>query len=427
MPCVSPTIPVMTPFCCTRCQTTVFFENTHCNACGALLGYHPGQRRMLAYEEEPANGGEAGGASAAWRLLDDAGPGQASGASAAAKGTEIRHRPCANRLQHGVCNWMLGEAANAEPGDTDAAVAGDESDAAAPTSRLLCVSCRLNRTVPDLSVPGHRERWARIEAAKRRLLHTLDALGLMPAPRSADLAEADAKRGLCFDFLARLPDGPAVCTGHANGLITLDIAEADDDHRESVRVQLGEPARTLLGHLRHEVAHYLQYRWIDGNPELSQRCEQVFGDASQDYAQALKRHYQDGPPNGWAERHVSAYASAHPWEDWAETCAHWLLIVDAVNTAAAWGLRLRGPADARPEPLPADALPPARDLVVQQWLPVVQFLNAMNRSIGLHDSYPFLLPPAVVDKLDAVQQLLESAASKGTPTPAAHPSSLEPA
>ena len=57
------------------------------------------------------------------------------------------------------------------------------------------------------------------------------------------------------------------------------------------------------------------------------------------YAAALQAHYAKGGDVGpWAERHVSAYASAHPWEDWAETWAHYLHMMDAVDTALGFGM-----------------------------------------------------------------------------------------
>lgn len=361
----------MTPFECSRCHAPVFFENTQCTACGAWLAFHPGLRRMLAYTESPAGPNTP----QRWRRsAEDAPPAD--------------ELPCANRLAHGVCNWMV----------------DDEASGA-----TLCRSCRLTRTRPDLAVAGNAERWARIEQAKRRLLFTLDGLGLRLQPRSGP--GADPQRGVAFDFLARVADGPPVRTGHDDGVITLDIAEADDGHREQLREQLGEPLRTLLGHLRHETAHYLQFRWIDPHPERHTRWQDSFGNDGLDYPQALQQHYEAGPPADWPERFISAYASAHPYEDWAETCAHWLLIVDAVQTAAAWGLRLDGPAPAQPPAAQPAELPPADTLVLQHWLPVVQFLNAMNRSVGLRDSYPFLLPPPVVAKLQAAQRLLAGAAA----------------
>jgi hypothetical protein len=175
-------------------------------------------------------------------------------------------------------------------------------------------------------------------------------------------------------------------------------------------VRLGEPVRTMLGHLRHEVAHYLQYRWIDNTPG-AEICRASFGDERSDYRAALQQHYAAGPPADWAQHFISAYASTHPWEDWAETCAHYLLVLDGVQTAAAWGLQLSGPVAALPQARDLAAVPDVLQLVLQQWLPVAQFLNAMHRSLGLNDSYPYQTPPAVLRKMAVVQQLLQAAAS----------------
>lgn len=388
----------MTPFQCSHCQATVYFENVACGQCGAWLGFDPALARMQAYRPQaaasPAPGGDAApGQPPRWQPLDGGDAGRDAGGVAAPVATV----PCHNRLVHGNCNWMV-----------------DDADQGA----TLCRSCRLTRTIPDLSVAGHGARWARIEQAKRRLLFGLAHLGLSPQPRrerttasapAGEGATGGDDRGLCFDLLADMPDGTPVRTGHDGGVITLNIAEADDAHREALRVRMGEPLRTLLGHLRHEVAHYLQYRWIDTDAQRSARCRAVFGDERQDYAQALDQHYQRGAPQDWDQRHISAYASAHPWEDWAETCAHWLLIVDATQTAAAWRLRIDGPTATGPRATPLGFTDDTQALVLRQWLPVAQFLNAMNRSIGLHDSYPFLMPQPVLDKLTAVSSLLGEA------------------
>lgn len=352
----------MHPFRCDRCGQTVHFENTRCERCGSLLGYLPGSDRMCAFDPAAATG-------LRWQPAGDGAP----------------LAPCANRVEHAVCNWML-----------------DEGDLHA-----LCRSCRLTSVIPDLTVEGHLQRWAKIEAAKRRLVVTLNGLGLAPEPKTGP----DDTLGLSFELLADVPDGPPVLTGHAEGVITLNIAEADDVHREAVRVRFNEPVRTLLGHLRHEASHYLQHRWIDATPAID-ACRAVFGDERDDYTAALARHHAEGPPADWSERFISAYASAHPWEDWAETCAHVLLVTDAVQTAGAWGLRLDGPAAVA---RPGRGNPGERsidELVLDQWLPVAQFLNAMNRSIGLPDSYPFLIPDPVLQKMATVQHLLRSAARR---------------
>lgn len=383
----------MKPFCCTRCSQPVFFENTSCEACGALLGFVPEQRRLVSFEADVGDRGDAGGAVlGTWHSV----------------GLEpaFSRRPCFNYTEHGVCNWM------APPPADDAAQQADP-EAEEPDPAPLCISCELTRFVPRLDEPENLRRWGLIEQAKRRLLFTLLELGLAPEPKCS----ADDPLGLAFHFMASQPGEPPVMTGHDRGVITLNIAEADDVQRESARVAFQEPVRTLLGHLRHEAAHYLQYRWIDGEQGgcSMPACRAVFGDERADYAQALARYHTEGPASGWEQQHISAYASAHPWEDWAETCAHYLLMVDAVETASAWGLRLDGPvAEAAPQVPSAGDVPQARDLVLTHWLPVAQFLNAMNRSLGMPDGYPYLMPNAVLTKLSTVQMLLAQAADLRT-------------
>ena len=369
----------MRPFACGQCASTVYFENVSCGRCGTLLGFSPALRRMLAFDPPPP-------APAAWRVRASA-SGEASGeAAGVAAGSLLR--PCANRLDHQLCNWML-----------------DGGDA-----HTQCRSCRLTVAIPNLQDPLNLQRWRLFEQAKRRLVFTLLTLGIPPEPPPAAQAGAAAGAfGLRFQLLANLPDQPPVVTGHDDGLITLNLAEADDVQRETARVSLGEPQRSLLGHLRHEASHYLQQRYIDGWPAQA-RCREVFGDERIDYPAALARHYAQGAPADWQQHYISAYASAHPWEDWAETCAHYLLVVDAVQTAAAWGLTLTGPNTARPQGADGPVQAPVDDLVLHQWLPVAQFLNAMNRSLGQPDPYPYQMPDAVLAKMALVQSLLHHAA-----------------
>ena len=364
-------------FRCGHCGTTVFFENDTCLSCAAPLGYAPAAGRLQTFwlpgDNQAANQADNQAdnqAGAAWPC-QDGGPAL---------------RPCANRRTVARCNWML--------------------DATDPAAQSLCRSCRLTQLLPALDRPRNGRRWQRIEQAKRRLVCTLLGMGLVPEPKPGP---GDAL-GLAFLLLEDQPGAAPVKTGHDRGSITLNVAEADDDHREAERVRLGEPTRTLLGHLRHEAAHYLHHRWIANTP-AAEACRAAFGDERADYAQALARHYADGPPPGWAQHFISAYASSHPWEDWAETCAHVLLVLDAVQTASAWGLQLSGPVQAAPQSADLGHTPDLQQLVLQQWLPVAQFLNAMHRSLGRHDSYPFLMPAAVLRKMGVVQMLLMGAAA----------------
>ncbi len=364
----------MTRFHCSNCRQLVFFENSHCGQCNSLLGFIPAQAEMAAFDlPQLETDGDAGQAPGAWLRK---GPTQGS------------FRPCANRVQHDICNWMIDD--------------GDDEHA-------LCISCRLTEVIPSLTNPVNLTHWAAIEQAKRRLVFSLMNIGLTPQPKSGP----DDKQGLSFHLLETVADDKPVLTGHDDGLITLNIAEADDVYREAARVSMHEPIRSLLGHLRHEVSHYLQQRYVTGTSG-EEHCREVFGDERVDYSKALQTHYQAGPPADWSSNFVSAYASSHPWEDWAETCAHYLLVIDAVQTAKAWGVRLDGDTPTQPSDSEVQSVP-LKHLVLEHWLPVAQFLNAMNRSLGLRDSYPYLMPTRVLEKMSTVQSLLSKASAADKP------------
>ena len=263
----------------------------------------------------------------------------------------------------------------------------------------LCRSCALTRTRP--ADADGLAGLAVVEAAKRRLLFELDELGL------AVVARSDAEPGgLAFDLLSSA-SGP-VTTGHADGVITLDLAEADAAQREQRRAQLREHYRTVLGTLRHEIGHYYQPLLApDPSPERD-ACRELFGDDRADYQAALDDYYASGPPNDWPERFVSAYATMHPYEDWAETFAHYLHIRDTLQTAAAYGVRVHGPSLPTSDPVPLYSDPLERDdprSMFEAWLPLTYALNALNRSMGAEDLYPFVIPPPAVRKLRFVHDL----------------------
>ena len=260
----------------------------------------------------------------------------------------------------------------------------------------LCASCRLTRTRPADDDREALEQFRVAEAAKRWLLFELGELGL-PVQ-----SWREREGGLAFELLSS--ERAPVTTGHADGVITLDVAESDDAHREALREQLGEPYRTVLGHFRHEIAHYYWPLLVpDGPPR--ERCRALFGDEREDYGAALDRHYETGPPPDWAQRFVSAYATMHPWEDWAETFAHYLHIWDTLQTAGAYGVRVG--AD-RPGPDADDFR-----ALLDDWLPLTYALNVLSRSMGRDDLYPFVLPVPVVDKLAFVHERVTAARHPG--------------
>lgn len=344
----------MRTFACRNCGQLVFFENTRCLHCGAALGFDWGQRELLTLRAER------------------------DGALRSLAGEDVPLWRCANAETAG-CNWLVGDRG------------------------ALCASCRLTRTRPaDADVAG-LEGFRRAEAAKRRLLFELGELGLPVAGRE------ERGGGLAFDLLssAQAP----VTTGHADGVITLDLAESRDAHRERMREELGEPYRTVLGHLRHEVGHYY-WPILAADEPRRERCRALFGDEREDYAAALERHYAEGPPPGWDAEHVSAYATMHPAEDWAETFAHYLHIRDTLQTAASHRVRVLGP-DAGParelSSVPREGVEDFGDILAD-WLPLTYALNAINRSMGRDDLYPFVLSPPVVDKLGLVHELVRAGA-----------------
>ena len=278
-------------FQCQHCRARLYFENTRCESCGRNLGYLPSIETLTALE--PSDG-------VAWQ------------AHAEPNG---RYRYCAN-AEHGVCNWL---------------VPADQPDSSAS-------ACRHNRTIPDLSLPENLRTGARSKVAKHRLFYTLLKLRLPLATKAED------PDGLAFDFIADQTGARShipVMTGHEDGLITINLAEADDAERERRRSQMGEPYRTLLGHFRHEIAHYYWDRLVAQSAEPGGVPRRSSATSSRITALALQQHYADGPPPDWPERFVTAYASSHPWEDFAETWAHYLHMVDTLETASAFGLSVR--------------------------------------------------------------------------------------
>jgi hypothetical protein len=225
----------------------------------------------------------------------------------------------------------------------------------------------------------------------------------------------DPERGLAFEFLADPADpaAPRVLTGHASGVITINLAEADDPEREKRRVQLHEPYRTLLGHFRHEVGHYYWDRLIRDNPSRLEEFRSAFGNERADYAEAVKRHYDAGAPADWQDRFISAYATMHPWEDWAETWAHYLHIIDALETAAACGVRLRPPRAGDPAmrqvPDPVGDERVSFDELMESWFPLTYMLNNLNRGLGQADAYPFVLSVPVLQKVQFVHDTVAAA------------------
>ena len=351
-------------FDCQFCSQTVYFENTRCESCGHMLGYVAEDQNMYAIVRTGADG------SSDIQIKDD---------------TSRTFKFCAN-ARYDVCNWLV-------------PIDGED----------FCIACRHNHTIPDLAKPGNQNLWRLIEIAKHRLFYTLLELKLPLITRTEDREE-----GLVFEFMADQGPNKKVLTGHEDGRITLAIAEADDAEREKRRKAMGEPYRTLLGHFRHEIGHYYWDRLVRDSPALD-ACRAVFGDDREDYAEALKKHYREGVPPDWREHYVSAYATTHAWEDFAETWAHYLHIYDSLDTAAAFGLTThpRGIAQAEALSTEIDFDPEQVDSIapmMKAWVPLTFALNSLNRSMGLGDLYPFVLTSAIIDKLGFIHDLVHGRA-----------------
>jgi hypothetical protein len=338
----------MLAFACPVCERLVTFESSVCLNCASQLGYDPSTQ---AIREVNPSGAE----------------------------TLLR---CAN-AQLAACNWLV--------------TRPDE----------LCASCVLTRTRPHDGDESGLGGFAAAEAAKRRLLFELDDL------RLPVVGWHQRPGGLAFDLLSSRY--APVTTGHADGLITLDLDETDPAHRERMRVRLQERYRTVLGHLRHEIGHYYQPILIASDTPEELRCRELFGDEREDYQQAMDHHYEHGPPPDWQQRFVSAYASMHPWEDWAETFAHYLHLRDTLQTAAAYGVRVQGPAIDTADPAPLHSEPEhAREDIhslLKAWIPLTYALNAISRSMGAPDLYPFVLSPQIEAKLAFIHAFVRDAGS----------------
>lgn len=355
---------------CGHCRRPVHFDNRQCLFCGCRLGFMPRDLTMLALY--PGEGTQ-------WT-------------TSAQPKTQLRF--CEN-AQSDICNWLLA------PGDDHA----------------YCEACRHNRIVPVTNNPEGLDRWKRISQAQRHLFYSLLRWKL-PHPGR----EQDPVGGLVFDFLAdnMAPNGqltPAM-TGHEDGLISLRAAEADDATRESVRVSMKEPYRTLLGHFRHEVGHFYWEQLVRDEATLTE-ARALFGDEREDYAEALRRNYEQGPPADWQTRFISTYASCHPAEDFAECWAHYFHIADTLETARSFGLTT-DPWRYKEMAAEVDFDPynaPNAQMLADAWIPLSVALNSMQRSMGQPDSYPFVLTPTVVAKLEFINKLILGARMANTAPP----------
>ena len=329
----------MKAYRCRVCSNPLYFENSVCVSCGTALGYSRAEREIVPVD---ADGRYVDASGLVWHV-------------------------CRN-LNLSACTWL------------------------APLEGGQCFSCALTRTRPSDEDAAGLENFSIAERSKRQLIVELDRLGF-PVTGKDPVNGGDPVNGLCFDLLSSTHQ--SVVIGHQDGVITIDLAESDAAHRERIRGELDEPYRTMLGHFRHEVGHYYQWQLVRA-PEQLDAFRRLFGDETADYQAAIDRHYRDGPPAGWELSHLTTYATMHPFEDFAETWAHYLHICDTVETAAEYGLTAVAG---------VDAFSRFRDLVTGVWVPLSTALNMINRSMGEGDLYPFVIPAPVLDKLDFVASL----------------------
>ncbi len=347
---------------CDICSKLVYFENTYCVSCGYQLGYLPILDNVSSIEHIADN---------KWKPL-------------APQAINRVYKKCRNYEIEKVCNWMI---PIEDPYD-------------------LCLSCRLNEVTPDLSVVGNAKYWNGVEIAKRRLIYSLLRLGL-PIKNKKE----DPENGLAFSFLSDAIDPEKkevkrVITGHDRGLITLNIDEANDSVREKMRLDMNERYRTLLGHFRHEIGHYYWYLLVANNPDLLYQCREMFGDERLDYGEALTQHYAKGAPSNWQHNFISSYASSHPWEDFAESWAHFFHMFDAVETARAWGLSVRIKSGQEEKEINAKNQIQTFEELKNNWLNISTALNSLNRSMGMKDIYPFVWSDTIIQKLSFIQKII---------------------
>lgn len=347
-------------FQCAHCYNPVYFENALCERCDHSLGFDLTQATMVTVIAKED-------------YLEDI------------QNPQSQYRYCENNV-YNVCNWLI------------------------PTKseKTLCPACDLNRTIPNIEDGQNIEQWRELENAKHRLVYALVRSGL-----PINSKENEPETGLWFDFLSDPENAskkPRVLTGHANGLITINLAEADPVHRETARNQMGEKYRTLIGHFRHEVGHYYWDRLIASDEHTLADFRALFGDESVDYGEALKRHYADGPPADWKATYISAYAASHPWEDWAEMWAHYFHCMSTLEMANSLGISI-APQITQAETLTVNAnfdpyLEKDFSKITAAYIPVTLAINSMNRSMGQPDIYPFVLSEASLEKLQFIHSLL---------------------
>ncbi len=352
----------MRVFTCTNCRNTLYFENSRCLYCEHPVGFDPVTMKMVTLKPQ------AGESAFFSNTADD----------------NNVYKYCSNAA-YGVCNWLL--------------PSGSEKG--------FCIACAMNRVIPALHSDINRQRWKSIEVAKHRLIHSLLRLQL-----PFEIVREEKGEALLFNFMEDASTGERVMTGHDNGIITINIAEADEAALVKNKYDLGERYRTLLGHFRHESGHFY-WDVLIRDSLFIKKYRQLFGDERQDYAAALATYYERGAPADWDQRFVSPYATAHPWEDWAETWAHYLHMMDTLETAWSFGIRIDPVELDKASGIRASILKEPYGItdfnrLIKRWLPLCFAVNSLNRSMGHADFYPFVLSPAVIEKLQFIHKLCQT-------------------
>jgi hypothetical protein len=339
-------------YSCGNCHNALYFENNVCLSCQHQVGFDAAKLEMITLE--PAGSGTF--------------------ANIAIPGELVRF--CQN-ASYGACNWLI---PNTDPS-------------------VFCRACSLNRTIPALTIEKNLVRWKNIEIAKHRLIYSLLKLAL---PVSVKTDNGD--QGLAFDFMADTSPDEKVVTGHQKGTITLNIEEADEAKRMRHKADLGEKYRTLLGHFRHEIGHYY-WEVLTKDRNVLMEYRRLFGDERADYQTALEAYYNQGPPANWSDNYISPYASAHPWEDWAETWAHYLHMMDTLETAYYFGVSVDPPHGTQISITTDPYLIPDFNHILKSWLPLSLAMNSLSRSMGHSDFYPFVISAPVAQKLKFIHHL----------------------
>ena len=338
-------------YTCTNCHNTLYFENSTCLNCNHAVGFEAAKFDLLALDINQN----------AYSPVND---------------KNESYRFCSNAM-YGTCNWLIPITQTSD----------------------FCIACSLNRVIPELSIDKNRQKWARIEIAKHRLIYSLLRLGL---PVSAKVNSTDIN-GIAFDFMADISATEKVMTGHDNGVISLNIEEADEGERVRHKLNLGEKYRTLLGHFRHEIGHYYWDVLIKDGPHL-EKFRQLFGNDEKDYSEALEIYYKTETPANWNDTFISSYATSHPWEDWAETWAHYMHLMDTLETAWSFGIGIQN--KGMETAINKDPYTIADfNTVINKWFPLTFAVNNLNRSMGEEDLYPFIISSPVVEKLQFIHEV----------------------